>query len=91
MMTDVIHAQKTVDGWLYRIWSTVVDDYTHEEMDEGEMVNCLLDHAKEAVLWEIQPRLERARIRGTSSFLEERSVDGPWDEWPQDFEDPDDD
>jgi len=89
MMADEIHAQRTVDGWVYRIWSTVVDDYTHEDMDDDEIVNCLLDHARERALMEIPYRLERARVRGTSSHLETRDVDGPWDEPLQDDEEDD--
>jgi len=92
MMGEQIHARKVEDGWLYRVWSTVVDDYVSEEMVESEVAGWLIKDAIEGLMIGLPDRLGRTRTRGTSSLLEERDVEGPWDEpmqFPYDSDDDD--
>jgi len=83
-MSNQIHARKVGGDWLYRVWSTVVDDYVSEEMVKASLLVWLMNEDMEHWLAETEERIQRAKARGTSSHLETRNVDGPWDEPLQD-------
>ncbi len=80
-----IHSRTTESNeWMYRIWSTGVDDYISEPMTEQETMEWLLTEALRKVAQDhysgqIAERFEQARIRGTSSYLDTRNTDS-WDE-----------
>ena len=83
-MSTVIHAKKDESGGVqFRIWSTNIDRYLTDAMNEKELREWLLKEAMcEAVtnhLREVERRLMRANVYGTSSEVEQsRELDGPW-------------
>lgn len=91
-MGTEVHAQQKSDGYRYRIWSTNVDAYITPELTEREVVTLLiyreLGSALQSFGLGIRGRLERARDKGTSSFIGDRNPDGSWrqqrEEWGED-------
>lgn len=81
-MPEYIHARQTPEEVHYRTWSTIVDAYTSEELNEKQLRQLMLYNAVERALRdfrrEIPERIERAKIQGTSEYNESRSLN-EWD------------
>ena len=72
-MANEIHAVKRGEEFRFRLWSTVSDSYTSNEMSESEVRECLLKKAVCEAIDEhnraIGERIERAVAKGTSSRI----------------------
>jgi hypothetical protein len=86
-MGSFIHARRTPVGMRYRIWSTIVDAYTTDVMDECALRRELMrDYSPREREYgvpdrDILARLERAHRNGTSemNFEGPSEIDEPWE------------
>ncbi|MDE1970622.1 MAG: hypothetical protein KGI50_03535 [Patescibacteria group bacterium] len=83
-MGNVIHAQQKDGEMRFRIWNTIVDGYESGVLTEEELRKKLkekaLEQASEDFERDFPRRVERAKKGGTSSVLENRDIEGDWDQ-----------
>lgn len=85
-MGHQIHCRRRDGNYVYRIWSTIVDAYVTDDLNEVELrEELMLDFTPREIERgyheiEIRQRLDRAEERGSSSLIGDRAVDlsGPW-------------
>lgn len=91
-MGQVIHANKTRSGYVYRIWNTSSDSYVTDEMTEGQIREYNLKEAIEDAIESyesgVEARFDRAHKTGTSAFNDSRPTD-KWGEWESDADEED--
>jgi hypothetical protein len=92
-MSKHIHARKTLCGLRYRLWCTEHTGYVTQELTDEAVREELLSEAQTkdpgrlaALKREIDSRMNRANVHGTSGYLKSRDMQGPWDEEVRDYD-----
>lgn len=79
-MIGVIHARRTPQGVVFKVWCPESDMYYRTgEMTETEARKWLLNEELEEIQKEINARVQRALNTGTSSYREPRGLGDPWE------------
>jgi len=77
-MSTEIHAMKTVDGWVYRLWQNTADVYFTEPLEAEDIMEAYIADVIERLKSRLPSILANARRDPLKAWDEE---DTSWDSW----------